>query len=323
MLIDGFGRRINYIRVSVTERCNFRCQYCMPEKPFSWVPKENLLTFEELFLFLKVGIDEGVDKIRITGGEPLLRADLDKFIRMINDYKDGIDIAITTNAYLLKDTAKKLKDAGLKRLNISLDSLKPDVAQQIAQKDVLKHVLEGIEEALKVGLKVKINSVPLKGINSDEIIELLEYCKDKKIQIRFIEYMENIHANKNIKGLYGKEIVDEIRKKYYVKKIGREGSSPAFLYELEDGYRFGIIDPHKHDFCESCNRIRLTAEGNIIPCLYFDEAMSIAQAVKKGDVEAASEILREVLKNKPEKNRWDENPPEKELSNRAFYQTGG
>lgn len=323
MLIDGFGRRINYIRVSVTERCNFRCQYCMPEKPFSWVPKENLLTFEELFLFLKVGIDEGVDKIRITGGEPLLRADLDKFIRMINDYKDGIDIAITTNAYLLKDTAKKLKDAGLKRLNISLDSLKPDVAQQIAQKDVLKHVLEGIEEALKVGLKVKINSVPLKGINSDEIIELLEYCKDKKIQIRFIEYMENIHANKNIKGLYGKEIVDEIRKKYHVKKIGREGSSPAFLYELEDGYRFGIIDPHKHDFCESCNRIRLTAEGNIIPCLYFDEAMSIAQAVKKGDVEAASEILREVLKNKPEKNRWDENPPEKELSNRAFYQTGG
>jgi len=103
MLIDGFGRRINYIRVSVTERCNFRCQYCMPEKPFSWVPKENLLTFEELFLFLKVGIDEGVDKIRITGGEPLLRADLDKFIRMINDYKDGIDIAITTNAYLLKN----------------------------------------------------------------------------------------------------------------------------------------------------------------------------------------------------------------------------
>ncbi len=323
MLIDGFGRRINYIRVSVTERCNFRCQYCMPEKPFSWVPKENLLTFEELFLFLKVGIDEGVDKIRITGGEPLLRADLDKFIKMINDYKDGIDIAITTNAYLLKGIAKKLKDAGLKRLNISLDSLKPDVAQQIAQKNVLKNVLEGIEEALKVGLKVKINSVPLRGINSNEIVELLEYCKDKKMQIRFIEYMENIHANKNIKGLYGKEIVDEIRKKYQVKKIGREGSSPAFLYELEDGYRFGIIDPHKHDFCESCNRIRLTAEGSIIPCLYFDEAMSIAEAVKKGDVKAASEILREVLKNKPEKNRWDENPPEKELSNRAFYQTGG
>ena len=323
MLVDGFGRRINYIRVSVTERCNFRCQYCMPEKPFSWVPKENLLSFEELFLFLKVAIDEGVDKIRITGGEPLLRADLDKFIKMINDYKSGLDIAITTNGYLLKGTAKRLKDAGLKRLNISLDSLDAKTAKLIAQKDVLANVLEGIEEALNVGLKIKINMVPLKGINDKDIISLLEYSKKRRMQIRFIEYMENIHANKKIKGLYGKEIIDEIRKKYIVKKIGREGSSPAFMYELEDGYKFGIIDPHKHDFCESCNRIRLTAEGHLIPCLYFDEALSIAEAVKKGDIEAASEVLREVLKNKPEKNRWDENPPEQELSSRAFYQTGG
>ncbi len=323
MLVDGFGREINYIRVSVTERCNFRCQYCMPEKPFSWVPKENLLSFEELFMFLKVAIDEGVNKIRITGGEPLLRADLDKFIKMMNDYKEGLDIAITTNGYLLKESAKRLKNAGLKRLNISLDSLKPEVAKQIAQKDVLKDVLEGIDAALESGLKVKINSVPLKGINDNEIVDLLEYSKRKGMQIRFIEYMENIHANKSLKGLYGKEIVDKIRERYVVKKIGREGSSPAFLYELEDGYKFGIIDPHKHDFCETCNRIRLTAEGYLIPCLYFDEALSIAEAVKKGDIEAASEVLRDVLKNKPEKNRWDENPPEQELSSRAFYQTGG
>ena len=323
MLIDGFGRKINYIRVSVTERCNFRCQYCMPEKPFSWIPKENLLSFEELFLFLKIGIDKGVNKIRITGGEPLLRTDLDKFIKMINDYRAGIDISITTNGYLLKGVAQKLKDAGLKRVNISLDSLKPEIAQKIAQKDVLKNVLEGIEKALKVGFKVKINSVPLKGFNDDEIIDLLEYSKNRDIQIRFIEYMENTHADKNIKGLYGKEIVDKIREKYEVKKIGREGSSPAFLYELEDGYRFGIIDPHKHDFCENCNRIRLTAEGSIIPCLYFDEAMSIAEAVKKGDTKATAEILIEVLKNKPEKNRWNESLVKQELSNRAFYQTGG
>ncbi len=323
MLIDGFGRKINYIRVSVTERCNFRCQYCMPEKPFSWIPKENLLSFEELFLFLKIGIDKGVNKIRITGGEPLLRTDLDKFIKMINDYRAGIDISITTNGYLLKGVAQKLKDAGLKRVNISLDSLKSEIAQKIAQKDVLKNVLEGIEKALKVGFKVKINSVPLKGFNDDEIIDLLEYSKNRDIQIRFIEYMENTHADKNIKGLYGKEIVDKIREKYEVKKIGREGSSPAFLYELEDGYRFGIIDPHKHDFCENCNRIRLTAEGSIIPCLYFDEAMSIAEAVKKGDTKATAKILIEVLKNKPEKNRWNESLVKQELSNRAFYQTGG
>ncbi len=134
MLIDGHGRVVNYLRVSVTERCNFRCQYCMPEKPFSWTPKENLLSFEELFLFIKVAIDEGVNKIRITGGEPLLREDLDKFISMIHNYKSDIDLAITTNGYLLESIAKRLKDAGLKRLNISLDSLKREVAQKICSK---------------------------------------------------------------------------------------------------------------------------------------------------------------------------------------------
>ena len=137
MLIDGHGRKVSYLRVSVTERCNFRCQYCMPEKPFSWVPKENLLSFEDLFLFIKVAIDEGIEKIRITGGEPLLRSDLDKFIAMINNHKSGLDLALTTNGFLLKDAAQNLKNAGLKRVNVSLDSLKPEVAMQMAQKDVL------------------------------------------------------------------------------------------------------------------------------------------------------------------------------------------
>jgi len=149
MLVDGHGRHVNYLRISVTERCNFRCQYCMPEKPFSWVPKENLLTFEELFMFVKVAIDEGVNKIRITGGEPLLRENLDTFIKTISDYRPNIDLALTTNGYLLPQTAKRLKDAGLKRLNISLDSLKSDVAAKIAGKDVLAQVLEGINEAIK------------------------------------------------------------------------------------------------------------------------------------------------------------------------------
>jgi len=134
MLIDGHGRKVNYLRVSVTERCNFRCQYCMPEKPFSWVPQENLLSFEELFRFVRIAIDEGVDKIRITGGEPLLRYDLDSFIKMIHDYSPDIDLALTTNGYLLPEVAHSLKKAGLKRLNISLDSLKPATAARIAQK---------------------------------------------------------------------------------------------------------------------------------------------------------------------------------------------
>jgi len=321
MLIDGYGRKVNYLRISVTERCNFRCQYCMPEKPFSWVPRENLLSFEELFSFVRVAIDEGVDKIRITGGEPLLREGLDRFVEMIHNHKPDIDLAMTTNGYLLADVAERLKVAGLRRINISIDSLKPDVAAKIAQKDVLGRVLAGVEKALEVGLKVKINMVPLKGINEDEIVDVMEYAKARGMTIRYIEYMENVHAKAGLQGLTGKEILEKVKERYTIRKIGREGSSPAFNYVTDDGYQFGLIDPHKHDFCESCNRIRLTAEGFLIPCLYFDEAMSIRDAVKAGDIDKASEILREVLRNKPEKNRWSEE--EGEESSRAFYETGG
>lgn len=322
MLIDGYGRKVSYLRVSVTERCNFRCQYCMPEKPFSWVPKENLLSFEDLFLFIKVAIDEGITKIRITGGEPLLRTDLDMFIGMINQHKSGLDLALTSNGYLLKEAAQKLKDAGLKRVNISLDSLKRSVAMQMAQKDVLPKVMAGIDEAFKVGLKVKINMVPIKGINADEVLDVLEYAKARGMSIRFIEYMENKFAKEKLEGLSALEVQEIIAQKYAFKEIGREGASPAQLFEFEDGYRFGIIDPHKHDFCEDCNRIRLTAEGMLIPCLYFDEAMSIKEAVQKGDVEGAAEVLKEVLRNKPEKNKWTQDD-DNETSNRAFYETGG
>jgi len=325
MLIDGHGRTVNYLRVSVTERCNFRCQYCMPEKPFSWVPRENLLSFEELFIFMKVAIDEGVTKIRITGGEPLLREGLDEFIRMIHEYKSDIDLALTTNAYLLSETAQKLKDAGLKRLNISLDSLKPEVAYKIAQKDVLDKVLKGIDKALEVGLGVKINMVPMKGINDNEILDILEYCKKRDIKVRFIEYMENSHATQTIEGMHGKEILAKVKEGHTIRALGREGASPSFNYALEDGTEFGLIDPHKHDFCENCNRIRLTAEGFLIPCLYFDEAMSIRDSVREGDIEGASKILAKVLVDKPKENRWNEadNGGENEASTRAFYETGG
>ena len=321
MLIDSYDRVVDYIRVSVTERCNFRCQYCMPEKPFSWVPKENLLTFEELFEFMKVAIDEGVKKIRITGGEPLLREDLDKFIKMIYDYAPDVDLAMTTNAFLLKGTAQRLKDAGLKRINVSIDTLKPDVAQAIAGKNVLKNVLEGVEEALKVGLKVKANMVPMKGMNADEIFDVLEYCRERDITVRFIEYMENAYAKADISKLSGQEVLAALGEKYTFASEGYDGASPAKYYRLEDGYRFGIIEPYGDDFCKQCNRIRLTAEGNLIPCLYFDEAMSIAAAVKKGDIKTAAAVLKEVVRTKPEKNRWG--GEDDEVSSRAFYETGG
>ncbi|EAH8543230.1 GTP 3',8-cyclase MoaA [Campylobacter coli] len=320
MLIDQFGRKINYLRISVTQRCNFRCLYCMPKIPFNHQPKENLLSFEELFLFVKVAIDEGIEKIRITGGEPLLRKDLSVFIKMINDYKKDLDLAITTNGFLLKDFAKDLKDAGLKRLNISLDTLESKKAKILAQKDVLDSVLAGIDEALSIGLKVKLNTVALKGLNDDELISLLEFAKSKNIQIRFIEFMENIHAYGKLQGLKRDEIIQILSQKYQIKLIKKAEKAPVSIYSAND-YEFGIIDPHSHEFCDSCNRIRLSAEGLLIPCLYFDEALSIKEAVRKGDINAAAKILQEVLRNKPEKNRWS--VVDNETSSRAFYQTGG
>jgi cyclic pyranopterin phosphate synthase len=322
MLIDGHGRKVDYLRVSVTERCNFRCQYCMPEKPFSWVPRENLLSYEDLFKFVKVSIDEGIRKVRITGGEPLLREGLENFVKMIADYKSDIDLALTTNAYLLPKAAQKLADAGLKRINVSLDSLNDEVAAKIAQKDVLKTVLKGIQAASDAGLKVKVNCVPMKGINDGELVEIMDFCKEKGYPIRYIEYMENQHAKDTAMGLNSEEIQAIIRKKYNFKMIEREGSSPSQNYQLEDGYVFGIIEPHKDDFCATCNRIRLTASGVLIPCLYFEDAQSIKEAIQANDIDKAAAILKNVLANKPEKNKWADEEGN-ETSSRAFYETGG
>ena len=248
MLIDGFGRKHDYLRVSVTERCNFRCQYCMPEKPFSWVPKENLLSYEDLFKFIKASIDEGIKKVRITGGEPLLREGLEVFLKMIFDYRNDIDLALTTNGFLLPKVALKLKEAGLKRINISLDSLNAARAAKIAQKDVLETVLEGIQAASDAGLKIKINCVPIKGINDIDVLDVLEFCKTKGYVVRFIEFMENHHAKDGAKGLNSDEIKAIISQKYpNFKAVPRDNSSPAQYYELEDGFQFGIIEPHKDD----------------------------------------------------------------------------
>ncbi|ADT65581.1 molybdenum cofactor biosynthesis protein [Campylobacter jejuni HB-CJGB-LXC] len=292
----------------------------MPKIPFDYQPKENLLSFEELFLFVKAAIDEGIEKIRITGGEPLLRKDLSIFIKMISDYKSDIDLAITTNGFLLKDFAKDLKNAGLKRLNISLDTLDHKKAKTLAQKDVLDSVLSGIDEALNLDLKVKLNTVALKNLNDDELISLLEFAKSKKAQIRFIEFMENTHAYGKLQGLKRDEIIQILSQKYQIQLIKKDEKAPVSIYKADD-YEFGIIDPHSHEFCDSCNRIRLSAEGLLIPCLYFDEALSIKEAVRKGDIKAAVEILQEVLRNKPEKNKWS--VVDNETSSRAFYQTGG
>ena len=317
MLIDSFKRKIDYLRISITSRCNFRCLYCMPDTPFNWEPKENLLSYEDMFSFVKIAIDSGITKIRLTGGEPLIRKDLDKFIKMIASYAPDIDLALTTNGYFLDKTAKQLKEAGLKRVNISLDSLKKETYKQIAQKDVFDDVIKGIEKSIEVGLKVKLNCVLLKGINDDEIKDLYNYAKNKNITIRFIEYMENHTAKDSIKGIPSKEVLSTLSNNHSFTQLQRD-NSPAVYYKDEDGYIFGLITPHDDEFCKNCNRIRLTAEGFLIPCLFFNESYQIKEALKNNDLEKAKEILKKVVAEKPEKNDW-----QNEVSDRAFYETGG
>ena len=321
MLTDRFGRNVTYLRVSVTERCNFRCRYCMEEKPFSWVPKENLLSFEELFAFIKIAIDEGITKIRLTGGEPTTRENLDVLIAMIHTYAPHVDIGLTSNGYLLPALAAKLKKAGLRRINISLDSLDRTTLHYIAQKDVLEQVLEGIDASIDAGLSVKINSVILRGINDHEVVDLFDFAHAKGAQIRYIEYMENTHANSKIQGLRSDEVIDLLGQKHPFIPIGKEATGPSDLYEMPDGYRFGTIEPHRHDFCATCDRLRLTAEGDLIGCLFFEGSKSIKEAIRDENNVQARAILNDVVYNKPEKNLWGE--AEAEISSRAFYRTGG
>ncbi|WP_033722584.1 GTP 3',8-cyclase MoaA [Helicobacter pylori] len=321
MLVDSFNRVIDYIRVSVTKQCNFRCQYCMPTTPLDFFDDEELLPLDNVLEFLKIAIDEGVKKIRITGGEPLLRKGLDEFIAKLHAYNKEVALVLSTNGFLLKKMAKGLKDAGLSRVNISLDSLKSDRVLKISQKDALKNALEGIEESLKVGLKLKLNMVVMKGVNDDEILGLLEYAKNRGIQIRYIEFMENTHAKDLVKGLKEEEILDLIAQKYKIIETENPKKGSSKIYTLENGYQFGIIAPHSDDFCQSCNRIRLASDGRICPCLYYQDAIDAKEAITNKDTKMMKRLLKQSIINKPEKNMW--NDKNSKTPTRAFYYTGG
>ncbi|MFT2747048.1 GTP 3',8-cyclase MoaA [Helicobacter pylori] len=319
MLVDSFNRVIDYIRVSVTKQCNFRCQYCMPTTPLNFFDDEELLPLDNVLEFLKIAIDEGVKKIRITGGEPLLRKGLDEFIAKLHAYNKEVALVLSTNGFLLKKMAKDLKNAGLSRVNVSLDSLKRVL--KISQKDALTNTLEGIEESLEVGLKLKLNTVVVKSVNDDEILELLEYAKNRHIQIRYIEFMENTHVKSLVKGLKEREILDLIAQKYQIIATEKPKQGSSKIYTLENGYQFGIIAPHSDDFCQSCNRIRLASDGKICPCLYYQDAIDAKKAIVNKDTKNIKRLLKQSIINKPEKNMW--NDKNSETPTMAFYYTGG
>ena len=283
---DVWGRPLKALRVSVTDRCNLRCQYCMPEEDYVWLPRETLLTFEEIVCLADLFTQQGVDKVRITGGEPLLRKNLPALIAMLRQNPQIQDIAITTNGVLLAEQGQDLFDAGLHRVTVSLDTLKPERFKALTRRETLAQVLEGIESVGKAGFTgLKLDTVAMKGYNDDELISLIEYGKRVKGEVRFIEYMDVGGANdwSPEKVLSRKEILTVLGQHYgLIEPVVEESSAPAQRFRLPDGTVFGIISSTTVPFCSTCDRSRLTADGMWYLCLYAKSGVDLRKHLRSG-----------------------------------------
>lgn len=300
-LMDGMGRTIVNLRISVTDRCNFRCTYCMPADNVEFMDRDKLLTFEEITRIVQVVSKMGIYRLRLTGGEPLLRKSLPVLVAMLAAVEGIEDVAMTTNAFFLKQQAQSLKDAGLKRLNISLDALDQDKFTEVNRRDCLTQVLEGIAEARRVGFKsIKINAVAVKNFSESEIIKLVEMGREQDLEVRFIEFMP-LDADKiweRDKVLFGHEIVDIINKKYPLEPIKDSLEiGPASEYKFTDGKgKIGIITAVSNPFCDYCNRIRMTADGKLRTCLFSTNEHNLKELIRGGaNDEEIENKIREAL----------------------------
>ena len=296
-LIDGMGRTIVNLRISVTDRCNFRCTYCMPADNVEFMDRSSLLSFEEIQRVAQIVSRMGINRLRLTGGEPLMRKNLPVLIKMLSEI-DGIDdIAMTTNAYFLKDQAQSLKDAGLKRLNVSLDALDPEKFRDVNRRDCLQSVLDGLDMARKVGFKsIKINAVAVRNFSETEIMGLIEMGRSEGFEIRFIEFMplDSDKVWERDKVLFGHEIIDLIKENYELIPIDNSLEiGPASEYNFADGKgKVGIITAVSNPFCDHCNRIRMTADGKLRTCLFSTNETDLKELIRSG---ATNENIIEAL----------------------------
>lgn len=305
-LIDGMGRTIVNLRISVTDRCNFRCTYCMPADNVEFMDRNNLLSFEEIHRVVTVASGLGINRIRLTGGEPLMRKDLPTLIKMINEVEGINDVALTTNAFFLKGQAQSLKDAGLKRLNVSLDALDPEKFRDVNRRDCLQAVLDGLDTARKVGFKsIKINAVAVRNFSESEIMGLIEYGRSDGFEVRFIEFMplDSDKVWERDKVLFGHEIIELIKKKYEIVPVDNSLEiGPASEYTFADGKgKIGIITAVSNPFCDHCNRIRMTADGKLRTCLFSADETNLKEMIRSGksDENIAETIRQAVLVKEP------------------------
>jgi len=296
MLFDRFQRPLRSLRLSVTDRCNLRCQYCMPEQDYVWLPRESLLTFEETTAIVDAFTPLGVDRVRITGGEPLLRRDLAVLIESLAARTAIADLAMTTNGVLLASNAASLRTAGLHRITVSLDTLHPERFRALTRTDDLDRVLDGIAAAAAAGFaSLKLDTVVIRGVNDDELVPLIEYAKSVGAELRFIEYMDVGGATQWTPNavVSRREILSRLGAHYGgVLAITEQSSAPADRFVLPDGTTFGIISSTTEPFCASCDRSRLTADGVWLLCLYAATGTDLRRPLRAG---AARDELQRLI----------------------------
>ena len=290
MILDKLQRPLGSLRVSVTDRCNMRCRYCMPEQEYVWLPKQSILTFEEIARLVGIFTSLGVAKVRLTGGEPLLRHDLPTLTGMLARNPGVRDLALTTNGLLLSRQADALKQAGLGRVTVSLDTLRPDRMRELARTDRHADVLAGIAAARAAGFRLKLNTVIMRGVNDDELVDLIEFARAHEAEVRFIEYMD-------VGGATGwsaeqvvsqREILEVLSARYgaIMPITTQDLSAPAERFRLPDGTTFGIVASTTAPFCRACDRSRLTADGTWFLCLYAERGTDLREPLRTGATDA-------------------------------------
>jgi cyclic pyranopterin phosphate synthase len=303
-LTDRYGRIHTYLRVSVTDRCNYRCVYCMPAEGMSWVPRRELLTYEEIARIVRVFAGLGIQRIRLTGGEPTMRSDITRLITTLRGIEGITDLAMTTNGHTLTRLAAPLAAAGLTRLNVSIDSLKPDRFAALTRGGDLKRVLNGIEAARAAGLTpIKLNAVLLAGENEDEIFDLVDYAAAAggDLQLRFIEYMP-FEARWH-RCVPAEEVRRRLSSRYTLAPTtDKTGGGPSREWSIaENGLRIGFISPLSHRFCDSCNRLRLMVDGHLRTCLAHEDTPSLRDLLRDGATEdELAESIRQMVLGKPD-----------------------
>lgn len=325
LLVDNFGRKHSYLRISVTDRCNLRCTYCMPAQGIVVKPKSQILSFEEILRLSTIFVAMGVKKIRLTGGEPLIRQNLDELITKLKEIPGLSTLALTTNGILLTDHAKSLKKAGLDAINISLDTLQEQRFETITRRNDFRRVISGIEAALEANFSsVKLNVVVIKGVNDDEILDMLEFVKDSPINIRFIEYMPFQDNNWQEQNLVPYHLIKEtIERQYKLIPLLQAPTDVAKDFQIQNySGKVSFITSMSESFCSTCNRLRITAEGTIKACLFSNSELSLRDAMRNGASDRQIEtLILQALAGKPAAH-----DPAQELAfsqNRTMIQIGG